>query len=430
MKMPTITVLGLLVVLASCNPAEDVVLPQDPGYDLPAGLQPLSPAMRSSLEGIYDVTGGSDLFGAYAALKWSYVAQGPDTTYYLSMFCNREVSYFVMQGGRNDTAVFFSGYWRKLVTTEIGNAFFAIAPRDGADTLLHRPSSSPIDSLTIHGVFQSPDGGARRTVLMRYRKPLFHGKPFAVIAHRAGGRSSDLLPASENTVEMALLAERFGANGIEIDVRLTSDGVPIIFHDENLNLRLNIKNGLVGPVEDYTYAQLQTFVRLLHGEQIPTLREILDAVIDRTNLRVVWLDMKSARASMSIIRPMQRAAMIRANLQALSGRRNPLTIAIGLPTSEKLDEFLQLPDFAQTPCICELSPDDARRTNAVVWAPRWTMGSQPAEAGRMHAENRLVFMWTMDVQAFVSQYISEGSVDGILTNYPSMVAFVHYATPR
>lgn len=265
---------------------------------------------------------------------------------------------------------------------------------------------------------------------MRYLRPLFRAKPFAVMAHRGGGRSSDLLPASENSVEMVLLAERFGANGIEIDVRLTSDGVPIVFHDENLNLRLNVKNGLVGPVEEYTYAQLQTFVRLLHGEQIPTLKQMLDAVIDRTNLRVVWLDMKSAKASMSIIRPIQKAAMIRAGLQALSGRRNPLTIGIGLPTSEKVDEFVQLAEHAQTPSICELSLDDVRKTNAVVWAPRWTMGSQPNEVAQMHAEGRLVYMWTMDVQAFVSQYVSQGDVDGILTNYPSMVAFVHYATPR
>jgi glycerophosphoryl diester phosphodiesterase len=133
---------------------------------------------------------------------------------------------------------------------------------------------------------------------------------------------------------------------------------------------------------------------------------------------------------MSIIQPIQRAAMVKANLQAVAGRRNPLTIGIGLPTSEKVDEFLRLPGYSQTPSICELSPDDVRRTNAVVWAPRWTMGSQPDEVALMHAENRLVFMWTMDVQGFVMQFIKEGNVDGILTNYPSMVAFLHYATPR
>jgi glycerophosphoryl diester phosphodiesterase len=430
MKRIGCAALCLLVALVSCNPGEDVLVPQDPAYNLPAGVRPLTWASRASLEGIYAIIDGTEYFGAYAALKWSYVAQGADTTFYLSMFCNRDVTHFVLEGGRTDTSVIFAGYWRKLVTTDIGSALLTIAPGDGADSLLSRVAASRADGLTIRGVFEVPDGGARRTISMRYVKPLFRGLPFAVIAHRAGGRNSDLLPASENSVAMALLAERFGANGIEIDVRLTSDGVPIIFHDENLNLRLNIKDGLVGPVESYTYEQLQTFVRLIRGEQIPTLTEMLDAVIDRTNLRVVWLDMKSTAASMPVVRPIQRAAMIRANVQALAGRRNPLTVAIGLPTSEKVDEFLQLPDYSQTPSICELSLDDVRRTNAIVWAPRWTMGSQSTGVAQMHAEGRLVFMWTMDVQGFVTQYISEAGVDGILTNYPSMVAFVHYATPR
>jgi len=240
-----------------------------------------------------------------------------------------------------------------------------------------------------------------------------------------------MLPASENTIEMALMAERFGASGIEIDVQLTSDGIPILYHDEKLNLRLNEKNGLVGPVEDYTYNQLQTFVRLLHGERIPTLQEMLVAVIERTNLRTVWLDMKSARPSMDIVRTIQRSAMVRANAQALTGRRNTLSILIGLPTAEKVDEFLRLPDHQSAPAICELNIEDVRRTGAAVWAPRWTLGTQSAEVSQMHAEGRKVVVWTLDVPSYVMQFTYTGDLDGILSNYPSIVAYLYYvATPR
>ncbi len=69
----------------------------------------------------------------------------------------------------------------------------------------------------------------------------------------------------------------FGSTGIEIDVRLTKDGVPVLYHDNTLNLRETQKSGLTGPIENYTYDQLSTFVRLVHGEKIPTLREALDA---------------------------------------------------------------------------------------------------------------------------------------------------------
>jgi glycerophosphoryl diester phosphodiesterase len=430
MKRMGVLTAWCVVLLSSCTIEESVIVPNSPGFSLPPGVRPLTAATRSSLEGIYAFAEGANNFGGYAALKWSYVAQGADTTFTLSMFCGREVTYLVLEGGRNDSALYFTGYWRRLVGTETGNVSFVIGPRDGADSLLHRTTAVRTDSVTIRGFYGASENGEHRAVTLRYVRPLFRARPFVVIAHRAGGRNSDLLPASENSVEMVLLAERFGANGIEIDVRMTRDGVPIVFHDENLNLRLNIKNGLVGPIEDYTYNQLQTFVRLLHGEQVPTLKEMLEAVIDRTNLRVVWLDMKSGQPSMGIVRAIQKAAMLRANAQALAGRRNPLSIAIGLPASDKVDEFVQLSDYSQAPSICELTLDDVRKTNAIVWAPRWTLGIQPASVAEMHAEGRLVFTWTLDVQSYAAQYITAGDIDGILTNYPSMVAFLHYATPR
>jgi glycerophosphoryl diester phosphodiesterase len=254
-------------------------------------------------------------------------------------------------------------------------------------------------------------------------------RPFAILAHRAGGRNSDLLPASENTVAMALMAERFGATGIEIDVKLTSDGIPILYHDENLNLRLNEKNGLVGSVESYTYLQLQTFVRLTHGESIPTLVEMLHAVITQTNLRVVWLDFKSEKPSMGPVRVVQRAAMAKANAQAAAGKRNPLVILIGLPTEEKADEFVTLPDYQDAPALCELDLNQARRTGALVWAPRWTLGTQPDAVAQMHAENRNVIVWTLDAGQYIQQFLQSGIIDGILSNYPSLVAYQYYVRP-
>jgi signal transduction histidine kinase len=91
---------------------------------------------------------------------------------------------------------------------------------------------------------------------------------------------------------MVKLASQLGATGIEIDVQLTSDGVPVIYHDNQLNLRLIQKNGLVGPITNYTYDQLNTFVRLLDGEHIPTLREMLETALYQTPLQFIWMDTK------------------------------------------------------------------------------------------------------------------------------------------
>lgn len=410
----------------ACTPETIVDVPADPAYALPAGAQPLPPATRRLLQGVYAVQEGSRKFGDFVVLKWSYVADGPDTTHHLSIFSGRGVSWFILQGGSKDSTVHLSGYWRRMTTFETGNAALTIEPANGGSAILASAPHLPEAPLLITGRTDAGTGTDQEGFTLRYIRPVLVSQAFGIIAHRGGGRNSDMLPASENTVEMILMAERLGANGIEIDVRLTSDNVPVLYHDENLNLRLNEKNGLVGPLESYSYAQLQTFVRLTNGERIPTLREALDAVIDRTGLRIVWLDMKSAKESMGIVRAIQRTAMARANVQAAAGRRNPLAILIGLPDEAKVEEFLTLPDHREAPALCELDVAQVRRTGAAVWAPRWTLGTQPAEVAQMHAEGKSVVVWTLDVPQYIQQYVDQGDLDGILSNYPSAVAFIHY----
>ena len=62
--------------------------------------------------------------------------------------------------------------------------------------------------------------------------------------------------------------------GIEFDVQLTQDRIPVVFHDETLKRVC----GLEGNVRDYTYAELSQFPLLGTDECIPTLQEVLDEV--------------------------------------------------------------------------------------------------------------------------------------------------------
>ncbi|WP_079479809.1 glycerophosphodiester phosphodiesterase [Halobacillus salinus] len=69
-----------------------------------------------------------------------------------------------------------------------------------------------------------------------------------IYAHRG---ASKLAP--ENTMPAFELAAAAGAEGIETDVQLTKDNVPVLIHDENLRRTTNGK----GFVQDYTYDQLR-----------------------------------------------------------------------------------------------------------------------------------------------------------------------------
>ncbi|WP_408071512.1 glycerophosphodiester phosphodiesterase family protein [Butyrivibrio sp. JL13D10] len=108
-------------------------------------------------------------------------------------------------------------------------------------------------------------------------------------AHR--GLHDNNSEAPENS--MAAFKKAVDAGyGIELDVQLTRDGVPVIFHDFTLarvarydgQLPENaVKNedgsfGVAGKVIDYTYEELQQFHLLNSGEKIPRFEDFLKLV--------------------------------------------------------------------------------------------------------------------------------------------------------
>ena len=85
------------------------------------------------------------------------------------------------------------------------------------------------------------------------------------IAHR--GASAH---APENTLLAIRLAANMGADMVEMDVRLTADGVPVVIHDSNLQ-RLAGRGINIG---DLTVDQLQE-IDVGEGQHVPTLDEAL-----------------------------------------------------------------------------------------------------------------------------------------------------------
>lgn len=70
--------------------------------------------------------------------------------------------------------------------------------------------------------------------------------------------------------------------GIELDIQLSKDQIPVVFHDFTLKRVC----GAEGKVSDYTYEELQSFRLSGTEERIPTLEEVLSLVDGRVPLIV------------------------------------------------------------------------------------------------------------------------------------------------
>lgn len=99
------------------------------------------------------------------------------------------------------------------------------------------------------------------------------------ISHRG---SHDAHP--ENTVAAVLAAVQEQADGIEIDVHATRDGVVVVHHDFFPRGKTGDRRLAARPIADLSFAELQTFD--LGGERIPSLADLLAALGDRARLYV------------------------------------------------------------------------------------------------------------------------------------------------
>jgi glycerophosphoryl diester phosphodiesterase len=106
--------------------------------------------------------------------------------------------------------------------------------------------------------------------------------PFEIVAHRgvAEGVPENTLSAFERAVEL-------GADAIELDVRLSSDRVPVVFH----NFYLDGKTTACGPIFAHTFAELRELELLAAGEsperyRIAALVDVLEAFAGRLGLEI------------------------------------------------------------------------------------------------------------------------------------------------
>ena len=126
--------------------------------------------------------------------------------------------------------------------------------------------------------------------------------PPLVVAHRGYSAA-----APENTLPALHAAVEAGADGVEIDLQITKDGVVVLFHDPELDRTTNC----TGPISEYNYHPSSGppylsscdagawFSPEFAGTPIPTLAQGLDVTLAAGMLMV--LDMKQTGAGIGAL---------------------------------------------------------------------------------------------------------------------------------
>ncbi|MBQ6887906.1 MAG: glycerophosphodiester phosphodiesterase [Lachnospiraceae bacterium] len=132
----------------------------------------------------------------------------------------------------------------------------------------------------------------------------FEGKLYA---HR--GLFDNETDAPENSLPAFAKAAENGF-GIEMDIQLTKDKIPVVFHDFTLRRACRTS----GKVIDYTYEELKNLELFRSQEHIPTLEEALEVIGGRVpiivELKIEWRDYRVCRIADEILRKYKGAYAI------------------------------------------------------------------------------------------------------------------------
>jgi glycerophosphoryl diester phosphodiesterase len=237
-----------------------------------------------------------------------------------------------------------------------------------------------------------------------------------IIGHRGASAV-----APENTMAAFREAIAAGCDGIEFDVRLTSDGVPVIIHDNTLRRTA----GLTARVADLTWAEIKQvdvgswFTRggkSFANETVPSLKELL-TLLDTNSLLIV-LEMKCEWRSEHL--PLAEACCRLVNEHSLKERVIIECFDLAaLPIVKSIDPEIKTaalfePAFSISD---QRMIDKALEAGASVLAPHHRLARQSL-VEKAKLAGLQVAVWTVDDPSWIAHARSIG-VDALITNDPA-----------
>jgi glycerophosphoryl diester phosphodiesterase len=229
-------------------------------------------------------------------------------------------------------------------------------------------------------------------------------RPPLVLAHRGGARE-----APENTLAAFRHAVAAGADGVELDVRLSADGVPVLFHDEDLGRFSRDTRRLdeVGAAE-LAATDLGRRRPRFRGERVPTLAEALAVVAP---LALVDLELKPTARGEALV-----AAVVAAVAAAGLAAR---TVVTSFDTALLAALARRAPDLARGAVLDASPADDAWLDHPLV-----SLSLPLARAGlaeRARRAGRRVLVWTENDPRRLALWQRLG-VEAVITDRPARFA--------
>jgi glycerophosphoryl diester phosphodiesterase len=240
-------------------------------------------------------------------------------------------------------------------------------------------------------------------------------EPVLNIAHRGASAAAppNTLAAFEKAIEL-------GADGIEFDVQLSNDGIPVIIHD----FAVDATTDGSGQVADLTLAQLRqldagsTFDPAFAGEHIPTLEEVLQCVGGRLLLNIElkttsWRDNGLEQAVVAQVKQHSLGSRVLLSSFNPFSLRRAKKIAPHIPAGLLTAPNLPLP--LRRAWLAFLAPHEARH-------PQYKMVDEHYVAWAQRRGYR-VNVWTVNEPDEMRRLIGLG-VDGIITDVPAVLCRV------
>jgi glycerophosphoryl diester phosphodiesterase len=222
-----------------------------------------------------------------------------------------------------------------------------------------------------------------------------------IVAHRTCP-----LDAPENSIAGIRKAAELGADGVEIDVRRSLEGTPVLMHDWSPRRTA----GLPGPVCLYPYPLLRQLRLQNDGERVPSLAEALDALPAGLFIAVELKESSTAAAALRLIR--QRGLEQRAVVWSYRER-----VVRYFARSAPEVETALLRDDTDPEGLSRFL-DDAVAFGARAISPHWA-AITPQFVGEAHDRGLQVFSMNRDMGSVAKK--AAAGLDGIVTDNPREV---------